>query len=396
LASAAEPPHSPITNHWGTAKTTKLDLAEVCVFRAQLGNGYNHHHQVLFDQGRLYLSWSDGVKNEDNPGQHMVFSTSDDDGKTWTAPATITPPPPEETSAFTGMGIRAHKGDLIAYYGHYAYTDLVNDGSGRLWTAFAPVYRDDRTKWVHKDVYTEVRVSKDRGATWGEPHRILDRFVPNLRPFPVHSGRLIMPGNITFPYTDDPAGIHHWKHEGIPRLPKWTVDDPEGFHKACAVRHDALNYCEASFFQTDDQVIHMMLRTTPLPNQPSRGLLAVTESSDNGKTWSEPALTSYTDCSCRFQFGRLPDGRFFGLSCPNPKGARSPLVLATSTDGVVFDRHYVLGEFPGVKPRLPGGDKDRGGYGYPSCDIGNGKVYITYSRSKEDIYFMKLDLSQLI
>jgi hypothetical protein len=105
-------------------------------------------------------------------------------------------------------------------------------------------------------------------------------------------------------------------------------------------------------------------------------------------------LTSYTDCSCRFHFGRLPDGRFFGLSCPNPKGSRTPLVLALSKDGVIFDRHYVLGSVPRVMPRIPGHDKG-GTYGYPTCDIADGTMYIVFSRSKEDIYFAKLSLNQL-
>jgi hypothetical protein len=394
-AFGAESPVSPITNHWGEAKTTKLDLEEICVFRGRPGSGYNHHQQVLFDQGRLYVSWSDGIVNEDNPGQHMVFAVSDDDGNIWSTETTITPPPPEKTSTYTAMGIRTYQGNLIAYYGHYGYTDVVMDGSGMLLTHFAPIYRDNRAKWVHRDSFTALRISKDRGATWGPPVRILERFVPNLRPFPIRSGRLIMPGDITFPYTNDPAGIRGWKSAGIPRLPKWSVDDPEGFHKTCAFRHDLRNYCEASFYQTDDGIIHMMMRTDPLPKELHSGLLAVTESRDNGMTWSEPVMTSYTDCGCRFQFGRLPDGRFFGLSCPKPKGGRSPMVLATSMDGVVFDRHYVLGDVIGVKSRMPGGDKDRGAYGYPSCDVADGKMYIAFSRSKEDIFFTKLDLTQL-
>jgi hypothetical protein len=139
----------------------------------------------------------------------------------------------------------------------------------------------------------------------------------------------------------------------------------------------------------------MMMRTDPVPGQKHSGLLGVTESTNDGKTWSEPRLTSYTDCSCRFQVGRLPDGRFYGLSCPKPTGPRSPLVLATSKDGVVFERHYILGEVAGEKPRMPGGDKGRAGYGYPSCDIKNGVMYIVYSRSKEDIYFKKLNLNLL-
>ncbi|HEX4231900.1 MAG TPA: sialidase family protein [Bryobacteraceae bacterium] len=350
---------------------------------------------MLFDRDRLYVSWSDGIVNEDNPGQRMLFATSDDDGETWSTEAQITPLPPEKTSTYTAMGIRAHRNQLIAYYGHYAYTDLVMDGSGTLLTHFAPHYRQDPHTWVHRDTFTSLRISKDRGITWQHPIHILDNFVPNLRPLPVRSGRLIMPGNVTFPYTDDPAGIEGWKHAGLPRLPKWTVDDPEGFHKACAVRGDPRNYCEGAFFQTDSGTIHMMLRTDPLPGDKHDGLLAVSDSTDNGKTWSEPMLTSYTDCSCRFQFGRLPDGRYFGLSCPNPKGPRSPLVLSVSNDGVVFDQKYILGDITGLKPRMPGGDKDHGAYGYPSCDIAVRKMYIVYSRCKEDIYFTKLDLKTL-
>jgi BNR repeat-like domain len=386
---------SPITNRWGTARTTVLDLDEVCVFRGHPGAEYNHHPQILFNNSRLYATWSDGFSDEDHPGQHMVFSTSDDDGATWSEVRTISPPPPEKTSVFTAMGIRSDHDRLIAYYGHYAYTDLSLDRDGM--PSDFQIQDDLRfspTEWVHKDIYTDVRISTDKGATWGTPTRALDRFVPNLRPLPTRSGRLIMTGNITFPYTDDPAGLTGWQSVGLPRLPIWIADDPEGFHKGCAFRHDTRLYCEASFYQTDDDVIHMMMRTQTVLPQKHEGLLAVTDSSDNGKTWSEPRMTSYTDCACRFQFGRLPDGRYFGLSCPNPKSARTPLVLALSKDGVAFDRHFILGESLDSKPRIPGMAKG-GAYGYPSCDIAGDKMYIFYSRGKEDMYFMKLDLKML-
>jgi hypothetical protein len=393
-AFGADAPVSPITNCWGIAKTTKLDLEEIRVFQGRPGNAYNHHHQVLFDRGRLYVSWSDGVVNEDSPGQHMLFAVSDDDGRTWSKEAEITPPPPEKTSVYTAMGIRSYKERLIAYYGHYAYTDLSLDRNGVPSMYSQNDFKASPVEWAHKDIFTDLRISSDRGQTWGEPVRVLERFVPNLRPFPTRSGRLIMTGNITFPYTDDPAGIEGWHSTGLPRLPIWVVDDPEGFHKACFFRHDLRDYCEASFYQTDDGVIHMMLRTGPILPDKHDGLLAVTESTDDAKTWSEPMLTSYTDCSCRFHFGRLPDGRFFGLSCPNPKGSRTPLVLATSKDGISFDRHYILGDSTASKPRMPGGAKG-GAYGYPTCDIADGKMYIAFSRAKEDIYFTKLDLSAL-
>jgi len=383
---------SPITNMWGEAKTAKIDLEEVCVFRGPQGAAYNHHHQILFDRGRLFASWSNGVAHEDHPGQRMVCAYSDDDGKTWSAESEVSPPLPDKSSTYTAMGIRTYRDLLIAYYGHYAYNPIGLDPKGGVIAQRILDHRGDANIWVRKNTYCEVRVSKDCGASWIRPVRVLDKFVPNLRPFSLRSGRLVMPGNITFPYTDDPAGIRAWKTAGLPRLPKWTVDDPEGFLKACAYRKDPLGYCEGSFFQTDDRKIRMMLRTLPRRGGKHNGLLAVTESADNGRTWSEPVLTAYTDCSCRFQFGRLPNGLFFGLSCPKPGSPRTPMVLATSRDGVVFDRHYVLGDVTPSKPRLAGHAKG-GAYGYPSCEIANGKMYFIFSRNKEDIYFAKLPLS---
>lgn len=128
--SGQERPGSPITNRWGDAKTTRLDLEETCVFRGRPGAAYNHHHQVLFDRGRLYASWSNGLVNEDNPGQQMFFAISDDGGKHWSNEATLSPPLPEKTSTYTAMGIRTHRNRLIAYYGHYGYNALALDAEG--------------------------------------------------------------------------------------------------------------------------------------------------------------------------------------------------------------------------------------------------------------------------
>jgi hypothetical protein len=219
----------------------------------------------------------------------------------------------------------------------------------------------------------------------------IERFVPNLCPTPIAAGRsgdrLILPGNIWFPYTDDPRGIEGWTIAGIPGLPDDYWDDPEGFHYGSHHREAAFECCEGSFYQTDDGVVHMMLRT-------DRNRLAVSESQDGGQTWSEPLLTGYTDCRCRFHFGRLPDGRFFGLTCPAPSSARTPLVLAASWDGIVFDQHYLLGDEPARPPRHPGHHKG-GRYGYPALHIVNDTVYVIYTISKEDVALCRFPLQAL-
>src|SRR5690348_12919817 len=156
-------PQSPITNRWGIARYTKLDLEETCIFRGREGAAYNHHPQMLFDQGRLYASWSNGIIHEDQPGQRMLFAVSEDEGKTWSKESQITPPPIEKTSTYTAEGIRSHDGKLIAYYGHYGYADRALYWNGLPNGACIRDYRGSADEWAHKDTFAAVRMSDDGG-----------------------------------------------------------------------------------------------------------------------------------------------------------------------------------------------------------------------------------------
>ena len=381
---------SPITNRWGEAPLRPVPHEEFIVYRGSEGHAYSHHPQLTSLDGRLVASWSHGIRNEDDPGQVMLYACSDDAGVTWSEPRTMLPRRPGRYAdvVFTGMGLRRHGGRLIAYLGVYEYNDVClragveRPGGGK---AAIPVGE----QWT-LDTHTEVAVSEDDGETWGEPVRAIERFIPNMPPAAVASGRLIMSGNLRYPYTDDAGGVSGWRDAVLPRLPEGYVDDPEGFHKGCRHRGDPHGYCEGSFFQTDDGVIHMMLRIADR----EAGRLAVTESRDDGITWSEPAVTGYTDACSRFQFGRLPDGRFFGLSCPQPRSRRTPMILATSDDGVVFDRHYLLGGEESAGSRLPGHHKG-GRYGYPVLHLEGDSAYAILSIEKEDVAVCRFRLRDL-
>lgn len=381
--------YSPITNAWGKAATRKIKAEHFPVFRGRPGMAYNHHHQITSLGGRLFATWSDAPTGEDEPGQHMLLASSDDFGETWSEPRALVPPQPGESgpAIVTSMGIRVHQGRMTAYYGYYDYT---RDGLAN-YQKDGCVAKANPDLDFHQGTHTGIMVSDDAGATWRGPVAKIDRFVPNLCPQPLRSGRLIMPGHLWFPYTDDPYGITGWTISGIPRLPADYVDDPEGFGYGNRFRGDPFQLCEASFFQTDDGVVHMMLRKHH-NNVPVT--LGVTESRDHGQTWSEPMVTDYSDRRCRFHFGRLPDGRFFGVSCPDPNRCRTPLVLATSRDGVNFDRHYVLGDEPCVGPRLQGVHKG-GRYGYPSYHCCGDTMFVIYSIEKEDIVVCRFPLEEL-
>lgn len=381
---------SPITNR--ATATVRIPTRETIIFGHRPGHFYNHHHQLTSLDGRLFATWSSAPVNEDEPGQRMMLATSDDGGDTWSPARTLLAAPAggHGPVVLTSMGIRVHHGLLVAYCGNYDYTaygaasyrvDGCN-GKGRPEQPF------------HQDSHTKILVSRDRGETWRQEGRI-DGFVANLRAEELRSGRLVIPGNMWFPYTDDPTGITGWTIAGIPRLPVGYHDDPDGFWYGKKHRKDDHACCEGSFYQTDDGVVHMMLRT-------ETGRLAVCDSHDDGVTYSEPRLTSYSDGNCRFHFGRLPDGRWFGLNCPDPTpeagttiARRTPMVLATSQDGVVFAHHNVLGDAVSGKPQQPGFHK-HGRYGYPSYHISGDTLFAIYSVHKEDIAVVRCPLSALI
>jgi len=74
--------------------------------------------------------------------------------------------------------------------------------------------------------------------------------------------------------------------------------------------------------------------------------------------------------------------------------ARGPLRKARSLDGVAFDRHFVLGDEPGIPIRIPGLFKG-GRYGYPYLHIMGDRGYVIYSVNKEDIAIGRFRLGDI-
>ncbi len=53
------------------------------------------------------------------------------------------------------------------------------------------------------------------GQHWSQPIDMHAPIVPNHGPQPTRSGRLVISGNISFPYSDDPSGLSGWTMTGI-------------------------------------------------------------------------------------------------------------------------------------------------------------------------------------
>jgi hypothetical protein len=354
---------------------------------------YSHHPSISFFDGRFYAIWSNGRRDEDAPGQRLLLSTSAEvtvghsggvgsaDFRPWSEPKPLvdTLSGTHSELVLTAAGFHQHGATLVAYFGQYEYTPGCLENGVR---------RPGLGAGAHDD--TCLRALTTDGRTW---RGILDLglpIVPNHPPQRTASGRLIISGNISFPYTDDPSGLTGWTMTGIypAEMERGLQDDSEGFWLVRERRGWPGGLCEGSFYQTDDGVVHMLLRS-------HTERLWVTESFDDGETWSSPAETGFTDNGTKFHFGRLPDGRFYYVGCPDPqpRGERNPLVLSLSEDGVRFDRHYILADEPYAR-RWEGLHK-HGQYGYPHTMCHEGHLYVVVSRQKEAVELLRASVGTL-
>lgn len=376
-----------ITNRYGRAQVCRLTARTSFIFKASSWDAaYSHHPHLTSMNGRLLATWSIGHLHEDCPGQKMVLATSSDLGETWTEPATLVAPVPglHADTCVTSGGLYAAGDRLTAYYTSYDHT---LDGLVKFAESGVNAWGTPGLQCL-MDVHTGIMTSNDAGLTWRNSGETIPGFVTNLAPVKLSSGRLVITAHRMHAYTDDPAGVRGWKIAPLPGLPG-DYYERAGGHRPVLAPWRHLGICEGAVYEIPGAPLRLMSRT-------SQARLAVSESRDDGATWDEPRLTDFTDCGSRFQFGRLPDGRFFALSCPNPDIPesclrRTPLVLALGDDGDVFDRHYILGDEPDRPLRYPGAYK-HGRYGYPYAHILGDRLLVINSVGKEDMELHTFDL----
>ena len=280
----------------------------------------------------------------------------------------------------TAAGFHQHDGQLVAYIGQYEYKPayLVNGRRG-------PSTKGDKG---HTGTTLRATTTAD-GRNWSPLIDLGVPVVPNHGPQRTHSGRLIISGNVMFPYTDDPTGVTGWRRTGIypPTLSDDVYDDSEGFHLVQQRQGWPCGLCEGAFYQTDDGELHMLLRS-------NTDRLWLTHSDDDGRTWSPPEPSDFSDNGTKFHFGRLPDGRWYYVGCPDPRSVRPGrmrLIVSLSTEGARFDDHYLLEDQP-YELKKPGLHKG-GVYGYPHSVVHDEHLYVIYSLMKEAVAVSRVSLT---
>lgn len=370
--------------HAGYAAATAraLPVQRAWLYRPRTAWTYSHHPHLAFFRDRCYAIWSNGRRDEDAPGQRVLISSSSD-FLNWTTPVPLLDSLPGQHGerVLTAAGFHQHDGQLVAYAGSYEYRPECLDENGQR--------RPGDTGHMNT---TLLAVTSRDGTHWAAPVDLRLPIVPNHGPQRTASGRLIISGNISFPYTDDPCGLRNWRMTGIypAAMAATIVDDSESFWQVQAAAGWPNGLCEGSFYQTDDGVLHMLLRT-------NTERLWVTESADDGATWSAPCPTPFSDNATKFHFGRLPDGRFYYVGCPDPepRWRRSPLVLSLAADGLRFDRHFILGDDTDPYTRQADGLHKGGDYGYPHTQVHAGALHVIVSRRKEAVEVLRVSLDAL-
>lgn len=333
---------------------------------------YSHHPCLCVFNGAFHAMWSNGERDEDDLRQRVLHAVSAD-GVHWSCHDVLFSA--REDRVLTACGFYDNGQALIAYVGSYTYAPE-NVECGRY-----KVIND-----LHRGTTLLCKSTTD-GEHWGEETDLGLPMIANHGPQRLESGRLLLSGGITFPVTDAADGLSGWRMTGIEPFP-WggMQDDSEGVVRHAGMRGDGVFLCEGSFFQTDDEAVHMLLRS-------DKRVLYETVSRDNGDTWSPPRATSFACCNTKFHCGRLPDGRFYIVGSPDPTGARCPLVISVSEDGEVFDQEYVIDDT--YRPIRMQGKYKGGIYGYPHSIIHGETMYVICSVNKEDVHVYSFALDAL-
>ena len=162
---------------------------------------FSHHASITRFQGRYYAVWSNGHVDEDAPEQRVLLATSDDFVH-WSEPRPLVEAwqGVHALVVLTASGFHQHAGVLVAYAGVYDYPPACFDGDVLI----------SRGEHVGTGLY--ALTTRD-GEHWSPPRDLDLPVVPNHPPQATASGRLIISGNIAFPYSDDPSGLSGLDHD---------------------------------------------------------------------------------------------------------------------------------------------------------------------------------------
>jgi alpha-L-rhamnosidase len=242
--------------------------------------------------------------------------------------------------------------------------------------------------------------STDGGKTWSPREALPKGFLGPIKNKPEYiNGRIICPSStegkqgwrIHFELSDDKGKT--WRMVGpieaeldvptqLRKAGTANADDMEGGEAIKAEGAQPIFAIQPSILKHADGRLQVLCRTR-------NAKLATSWSSDNGETWSKVTLTDIENNNSGTDAVTLKDGRHvliynnFETLPGTPKGVRTPLSIATSTDGIHWTHRLTLEDCPISQ------------YSYPSIIQGkDGKLHAVYTWRRQRIKYMLIDLKK--
>lgn len=225
-----------------------------------------------------------------------------------------------------------------------------------------------------------MTTSQDAGRTWSKPVRL-----PEGVYGPVKNKPVVLSDGSWLSGSSTEKGKLGWRvhfEHSKDRGKTWTIIKPaKGVVDFDAIQPSILFHKAGN----PNGNLQALCRT-------KQGVVAMTWSKDNGKTWSAPVATELPNPNSGTDALTLSDGRqliVYNPTAHNPRsparGMRYPLSVALSNDGLSWNRILDLDTEP-----------CRSGYAYPAViQTSDGLVHVTYTYNRKWIKHVVIDPKKL-
>jgi predicted neuraminidase len=215
-----------------------------------------------------------------------------------------------------------------------------------------------------------VRTFRDDGRTWSDAARLADGILGPIKNKPIRlpDGAIVAPSSTESPERPSAWRVHFERSADGGRT--WTAIAPTASAGAAPI--DAI---QPAILTHADGRLQAIGRTR------SQRIFE-TWSSDRGATWTPIALTALPNPNSGIDAVTLRDGRHV-VVYNHTTGGRTPLNVAVSRDGKIWEAALVL-------------EREPGEYSYPAViQTADGLVHVTYTWKRQRIKHVVIDPAKL-